>query len=506
MNGGQEADAFDEKKARDLVYDLLKNDIKSFKNLIPEIRNMDSNSFKNLFHGIPFKGKNHEDDGYDYQVQSRKQFEKLIEKFDNFWVVLDNWYLDGKYYKYLKELWINYICIENLRKKDEISRELILSSNSIDYKNWPKDIKDDFSKVIQVTTNTIIIKKKPKYEKIQSQIQTLMDQLNIFKNSASKEPDLREYTINNEKIIDKIEAYIKKYGKKFFGFLQNSKMSKNLGLLSIIPFVSATYFNLQDNKSENYLSNYKNYNYITDFEYDDEDCNEYSDYDDEDDYDNENNGENSDNFNLEENSKKILENGAFCTIYVAASFLCLGWSVYGFCKTYKDLKKIEEDLEKYEKSLKKIEKNFKDHKIQIGILPDDPEEAIEIIKGIYNKICKDYNDLEDLIKEIYKSLAEAKNLKEESKLRLACSGILGAIGIVGSVVIPNTYSFWYGVSSISNAVSTIANSASYISSSKKIDELNTILERAKQLRKEILDKMENHLKEASGQTPKFNYF
>ena len=109
-------------------------------------------------------------------------------------------------------------------KKDEISRELILSSNNIDYKNWPKDIKDDFSKVIRVTTNTIIIKKKPKYEKIQSQIQTLMDQLNIFKNSASKEPDLREYTINNEKIIDKIEAYIKKYGKKFFKFLQCQKM------------------------------------------------------------------------------------------------------------------------------------------------------------------------------------------------------------------------------------------------------------------------------------------
>jgi hypothetical protein len=270
--------------------------------------------------------------------------------------------------------------------------------------------------------------------------------------------------------------------------------------------ISATYLNLPGNKSENNLNNYNNYNDITDSEYDDEYWDENSDSDDENDYDNENDSENSDNFNLEEKAKKILENGAFCTIYVAASFLCLGWSVYGFCKTYKDLKKIEEDLEKYEKSLKKIEKNFKDHKIQIGILPDDPKEAIEIIKGIYNKICKDYNDLEDLIKEIYKSLAEAKNLKEESKLRLACSGILGAIGIVGSVVIPNTYSFWYGVSSISNAISTIANSACYISSSKKINELNTILERAKQLRKEILDEMENHLKEASGQTPKFNYF
>ena len=173
MNFEQEENNFDEKKARDLVYFLLKNDIRTFKNLIPEIKNMDSKSFNNLFRGIPFKAENN-GDGYNYQVRSRKQFESLIEKFHNFWIILDSWYIDEKYYKYLKELWINYISIENLRTKDEISIETILSSYNIDYKSWPKDIKSDFRKICKPQTNARIFEKKEEYDKINYEFQKII--------------------------------------------------------------------------------------------------------------------------------------------------------------------------------------------------------------------------------------------------------------------------------------------------------------------------------------------
>ena len=116
MNGIEDENEFNELKARNLVYYLLENDINTFKKLIPEIRNMDSKSFQNLFMGNPFKSTEN-GNGYNYIVNNKKLFEKLIDKFDNFFIILDSWYLDNKYYSYIKELWINYISIENLIKK-----------------------------------------------------------------------------------------------------------------------------------------------------------------------------------------------------------------------------------------------------------------------------------------------------------------------------------------------------------------------------------------------------
>ena len=132
MDNNEQEDNFNEEKARELVYYLLENDTSIFKRLIPEIRAMDSNSFYNLFQGTPFQNG---DNGYDYKVKNKKNFERLLDKIDNFWVIMDAWYQDKKYYKYLNYLWINYISIENL--KNEKKLKPILESYGIDYNSWP---------------------------------------------------------------------------------------------------------------------------------------------------------------------------------------------------------------------------------------------------------------------------------------------------------------------------------------------------------------------------------
>jgi hypothetical protein len=123
MNNGENEIGINEEKARDLVYYLLENDASVFKKLIPEIKAMDSESFENLFRGIPFNGKNSEN-GYNYNVHNKKQFENLLDKFDNFWIILDDWYLDKTYYQYIKDLWINYISIEKIQKKNIMFAEM----------------------------------------------------------------------------------------------------------------------------------------------------------------------------------------------------------------------------------------------------------------------------------------------------------------------------------------------------------------------------------------------
>ena len=158
-NGNNEFD-FNEEKARELVYYLLTNETNIFKKLIPEIKSMDSKSFKNLFNGTPFKSENNKD-GYDYQVQNKKSFERLLDKFDNFSVILEEWYLDQKYYEYLKELWSNYISIESLQKKNDNEIEKFLKIMILIIKNGT-NIKNDFKMQINNTKKTEIWEDKKK--------------------------------------------------------------------------------------------------------------------------------------------------------------------------------------------------------------------------------------------------------------------------------------------------------------------------------------------------------
>ena len=101
---------FEEHSARDLVDLLLENDVKSYRKFLPEIRKLDSNSFKNMFYG----NKN-----YNYNIKNKFQFSQLLNKFENFKFLLEEWYEENDKYIYIKELWEKYISIESLRDKEE---------------------------------------------------------------------------------------------------------------------------------------------------------------------------------------------------------------------------------------------------------------------------------------------------------------------------------------------------------------------------------------------------
>ena len=55
MSDNNDEILYNESKARELVYFLLKNDINTYKKLIPEIKSLNSEAFEKLFQGIPFK-------------------------------------------------------------------------------------------------------------------------------------------------------------------------------------------------------------------------------------------------------------------------------------------------------------------------------------------------------------------------------------------------------------------------------------------------------------------
>ena len=450
MDNGNNEIKFVEEKARELVYYLLANDTPFFKKLIPEIKAMDSNSFENLFKATPFKSENNKD-GYDYQVQNKKSFERLLDKFDNFNVILWAWYLDQKYYEYLKKLWRNYISIESLQKRsdNEFEFEKFLENYDIDYKKWPQNIKNDFKIQINNTKKTEIWedKKKNEYKIEVFELKILMEQLKEFKNKIKDEPGMEIYVENTDNLIEKLKTLIYdlyKILKKNFFNEETKEKGENIGpLTSLVAIFQSLVF-----PKNNFVE----------------------------------------------------------FLYNAVSFLNLGWSVYDYIQASKALKKIKNDIKGYKKELKEINNKFNEHKQELGILPDDSKESIKLIKEIFTLIRQDYQQLDNLIKKIEESIKTTKKYKEKSKIGLISSGILGVAGIAVGIFVRNGKPLWYGASVVSNVVSAICHGSTINESNKIIEELRKVDNDASEQKKkfeEEINKILNFLDSLKGNYPKY---
>ena len=105
---GDSSDKFNEDSARELTEYVLKNDIKIYKKFLPVIKQLDSQSFYNMFKG---------NINYEYKIKNRLEFNLLLNKFDNFKILLEEWYTDKMKYPYIQELWLKYISLAGLSEK-----------------------------------------------------------------------------------------------------------------------------------------------------------------------------------------------------------------------------------------------------------------------------------------------------------------------------------------------------------------------------------------------------
>ena len=491
MNRGYEDINFNEAQARYLVDYLLEEDIPVFKKLSSEIRAMDSHSFKNLFQGIRFKSAENAD-GFDYKVKNKKSFQELLEKFDNFYNILDSWYSDKKYYSYIKDLWLNYISIKDLVEKNENDREELLQSYDIDYKNWPENIKIEFIRIIRLDRNKNIFSKQrmEEIEEAHNEFKYLLKEMYAFKSKIETEPEMETYEKNTDNFIKKI--------KSFLGWLKGlteGKIGKVSSVVGSFPLIQALYGTMTN---DNNLPSEKINNYDNDYDYDDD-----FDY-----LDSEDNDEiNSGNETLKENIKNLLKNtnlGLY--IYSALSFIHLGLSVWEFTNAYNDLAQIKKNIKDdkgYEKKLKEIEENFKKNKEKIGILPDDFKEALKIIKETFKEICGDYINLNNLIQLINNDIEIAKSHETKSTL-----GLIGSVclGVGGFFVTKDPFCFLHTTSLTLNIGTGIGHIMVLANSKEIIKQLKEILKKAKKQKKEMEAKLDDLIKVIKdlekGQLPK----
>ena len=467
MIGGQEEITYNEDKARYLVDYLLEDDIPVFKKLRKEIRTMDSHSFINLFQGVRFKNPQNAN-GFEYKVKNKKSFQELLEKFDNFYDIIESWYLDESYYKYIKDLWLNYISIKDLVEMNENAREELLKSYDIDYKNWPENVKQEFIRIIRLSKNKKIFTEKREKEisEIHNEFKRVLKEMYEFKAKIETEPEMETYEKNTDKFIDTIKSILKPAQKLFQG-----KSGKLLSLLGIIPTAGAFMLNGKTIDIPTETKDDYDYDYDDDYDYEDDLV------------------QSSENSKEEEMLKNFWENPNLqLYIYSALSFIHLGWSVWEFKNAYQDLTQIKKNIVEYDQTLKEIEKQFNEHKEKIGILPDNFIEALKIISEVFKEIGKDYSELQDLINKINKDIEIAQKHKDNSTFGLIGSTLLG----VGGFLITKNPSSLYNISLTLNVVTGIGHTAVIVDSNITIGKLKNIKIKAEK-QKEIIKAEINNL-------------
>ena len=93
-------------KDRKLITALLQEDILSYRYFIPYIERMSEKELENFLDG---------NKDYQFDIPRKNLFSSLVAKMENYKFIFF-WGYDNNYYPYLKELWKNYICIEDLKK------------------------------------------------------------------------------------------------------------------------------------------------------------------------------------------------------------------------------------------------------------------------------------------------------------------------------------------------------------------------------------------------------
>ena len=433
-------DDIDIQKAKATIKNLLLEDVKAYKKFIPDIEKMDDVSFNKLFNGK----KDHK---YDIKDKSQYQFENLIDKFNNFSFLLNEWYDAPEYLPYLKEIWSNYIVMEDLAGKDDIVIEQKLKPYGINYRNWSFEAKKSFKKAFNNTKNSFVSEEdyRERVKKLPAFWNSFINELTKFANFCfSQEQNGLGELINKYKI--RLIGDLLQVTGKNFNLLKNVVVDLYKGLKSNFSIVNAI-----DTFKKN-LVKYKDTI---------KEC--YS-------------------------SKISIAMHGFMTLL----------NVYSTITQYYKIKSYTDDIPIYKDRLKETYSTFIRHKEEISIILNLQNISIRemniIIDGKVKDIQNDKNEIIKLIAEITESINRCKEIKSEETGNLVSSIIQTCFGIIGGIATGGVTAGIYYTSSVINALSSIGHGVNINNCIDTINDLNKVLLEAKEKEKEI-DKEIERLKE-----------
>ena len=334
-----------------------------------------------------------------YNINDIKGFKLLILKFQNFQIILSEWYSDKTKNEYLKQLWHLYPIMHKLKDKEEkeLEKELIEAN----YSNWNKEDKITFKQCIENSPEIKAIQFNNYIENNIEEFGILIGNCVQFNNSFEKSKDMKEFRNKSDKFIKNL---LKK-GLK----LKNNAINK---INTFKDAIENRTFNFLIKKiAEKVRSNQTVDNYFKRM------------------------------INLLNNNKIkdfiSLNNTLISGINTAFSFFELGYHLYDLIQCFRELRNIDNYYFYYE--LRKISNNFENHKNEIKNIQGNDEKDLELILSILKKLKQDRDDILKLIQNVNEEKNEEvekrnKNTKKVIKRAFAtCLGFVAGAYLTGGV-------------------------------------------------------------------------
>ena len=498
--------SFSEESARKIIHYLLEEDIDDFRRWLIFIDEFNSEQIENLLNG----NKN-----FVYPIKNLDIFIRLVLKFDNFSELTLKWYKKEENYKYLKQLWLKYICIEQIRillETDKNGEKLTnyLENKNIKFSEWPNEIKEEFKKCAKRTTGTIIheedVKKElneehSKFNDVFKAITGLRDYFSdLFKDINEKIQ--KNFDKNNNSVIPKVVSSV--FGILATRLISQANNSIDYGKFESLLVKQITEYdiNICDAKkiagdiiqrnicSSNGIINWKagKVKGIVDLDWAKQEtlC---KDFDFKDKYMELNlNGKENETLSFSEKLTSIFQNNLVSCLVALVSLGNLGFSAY----KYYQISKLTETIagKKYEEQLKKIKSKFEDHINELD-LTGNCNYYLAKINYVKANVENDMKNLEQLIVDISSDIKLFETEKSQSFKSLAVSIIFGGFSAIGSCVATNGISTGlYAISLFSNIISGATNTINIAECSKNIEELKRIQKEAEEEKKVMKAKLD----------------
>lgn len=457
--------AFNIKKAKLVVEKCLSEDKFCYSQFLHDILSFDDEDFQNLFEGVI------DDKNKIYQKycssKNKNFFDCLVAKFENFQILLTEWYKEEKYYNHLIDLWKLFPTMNRLKDIYFYEEELNLELKEINYSYWDYDIKESFKKCIGNTPEAKSCEIE-KYMEIEfPEIKLILDNTKNYRNNLKNyyEKGMEEYETN---LLSIIHSIIQDFTSDIFPV--KNEISNIKG--------SDTLKEAMKNKIDDYL---------------------FKKYDKED-------KENNDNNNSFINYEKIYESinkikdgkllnfiqdilksnfnislNILGGINVALGLLDLCTSVH---ECYKCFFEYDGLNDQFKKELSQIQENFEVHK-NLGIIPKDYGQALLKIYQTFELIKKDREDIINLIYRIDKAITNKKKIKKKSILKIVKNIFQIGVAAGGAVLTGGIAGFGIGIMAAASVARVIHHSKKLHTAKKDLKNLRETFEKAIDLEDKI---------------------
>ena len=496
-------------KKRKLAEFLISSDINIFKRHLEEVRQLNDKEFNELFEG---------NTDFNFNVENKKNFKQLVQKFEDNKELTIQYYNNEKYYEYVLLIWKKNILQKLKEANNENEQNQILRSYNIDTSKWDGEFKEYF----QIIINTKPIKDLA--ERMKNYIETdygnfddLIKTVNKCKNRVKNSDNNHCNKVFGANLNTSMNKVLKEFIPKFLkniadeignipSILKEKEKEKATNTVKSLSLTSTEEKKLIDEIKKIYENSEKEKNNISSIfdvnkefkQLKDLSCKfnaENFDFDSDNDDDNNELVFNELDFKDKANtifSNKMIKHAILGISLANATYSCLHCA-----NTFMNYKLFSKQ---FAERLDLIKKNFEKHQNKVELIPDDIDEAIEQVIKCGQNFNQDLEDVEELINEINDAINGVQNEKNSSILNIIGSSGGLLIGIFGFSVTEGDDRIEYATASLADVLAIVANTSDIIMQSKQLKEYEKYLNDAKELKKKIqaeIDKLRKKFKELS---------